>query len=102
MESRPACAFCAGRRGLDRLTRLGIEPSALEQETPHEPNCPLLLRRPMRWWAKALMLSIIPTAAMAPGCPSAVRTHYIPGGLDDGTISTLCDPDTDAGVTTLH
>ena len=101
MESRTACAFCAGRRGPDSLARLGIETSSLEREPAHDPDCPLLSKKPIRWWTKALMLSIVPTAAFAPeGCRSADSgpEHYSLSGLDDGTISALSRPETDDSV----
>lgn len=96
MEEQPACAFCAGKRGNHSLDRLGLEPSALEQEAPHDPNCPLLNRKPQRRWLRNMVIALLPAAVLVPGCQteSTAPSHLSMGGLDDGTISSL--PDTSA------
>ena len=100
MEEEPTCAYCAGQRGNDSLRRLGLEPSPLEQEVPHDPDCPLLNRKPQRRWMRHLVLALLPAAMLVPGCetstsPTGPRAM---GGLDDGTISALPAPDVDGSL----
>ena len=100
MKQQPVCPFCTGRRGSNATTNPELELTPLEQEAPHDPDCPLLSRKPIRHWVAALIATAATTVAVPNGCQSndpstnpGSNRHFVTRGLDDGTISAAPEPE---------
>ena len=90
-----ACPLCGGQKKPSQLDRLGLEPSSLERETPHRPDCPKLrIKKPLRALVPALSLALLPVVG-AGGCHDSDQemgvTPSPTGGLDSGTIGMVDD-----------
>ncbi len=81
------CAFCSGGKDEGSLTALGLEPTSLERERPHAPDCPLLpTRRPRKSMLPLFAFAVLPVVGLRT-CANDPDAHQ-KFGLDDGTVST--------------